>query len=81
MGVQIPPLAPLLIQEVRSTENVRCRVEDISAVRKKIYVEIPQEVVAEEIENAYRALNKKVRIKGFRPGKVPREILERYYRQ
>jgi len=60
---------------------VRCRVEDISAVRKKIHVEIPQEVVAEEIENAYRALNKKVRIKGFRPGKIPREILERYYRQ
>ncbi|MDD5452024.1 MAG: trigger factor [Desulfovibrionales bacterium] len=60
---------------------MRCRVEDISAVRKKIYVEIPQEVVAEEIENAYRALNKKVRIKGFRPGKIPREILERYYRQ
>ncbi|HEC99138.1 MAG TPA: trigger factor [Proteobacteria bacterium] len=81
MGVQIPPLAPLLIQKVRSTEKVKCRVEDLSAVRKKIYVEIPRGVVAEETENAYRALNKKVRIKGFRPGKVPREILERYYRQ
>ncbi len=60
---------------------MKCRVEDISAVRKKIYVEVSREVVVEETENAYRALNKKVRIKGFRPGKVPREILERYYRQ
>lgn len=60
---------------------MKCRVEDISAVRKKIYVEVPQEVIVEEIGKAYKALNKKVKIKGFRPGRVPREILERYHRK
>ena len=32
------------------------------------------------MDSTYRALNSKVKVKGFRPGKVPRSILERYYR-
>jgi trigger factor len=49
--------------------------EDVSAVKKKINVRISAETVDGEIENAYRALNKKAKIKGFRPGKIPRDIL------
>lgn len=33
------------------------------------------------MERAYRDLGKRVRVKGFRPGKVPRAILELYYRK
>ena len=37
-------------------------------------------MVSQEVESAYRALNRNVKIKGFRPGKAPRSILERYYK-
>jgi trigger factor len=37
-------------------------------------------VVTQEMESAYRVLNRNVKLRGFRPGKVPRPILERYYK-
>ena len=54
-------------------------VEDASAVKKILHIEIPQDDVAKEIDNAYKELNKTARVKGFRPGKVPRSVLERLY--
>lgn len=54
-------------------------VEDLSPVKKKIGVALPAEEVRAEIDQAYRGLQQRARIKGFRPGRVPRAILERYY--
>ncbi|MDD2318046.1 MAG: trigger factor [Desulfobacterales bacterium] len=56
-------------------------VEDLSSVKKKIHVEIPEEAVAREVEAAFNRLKKKAKIKGFRPGKAPRAVLERQYRK
>lgn len=55
-------------------------VEEISSIKKKIHVEIPPELVTKEVEALYREVGAKAKIKGFRPGKVPRNILERYFR-
>ncbi|MBW1675781.1 MAG: trigger factor [Deltaproteobacteria bacterium] len=52
-------------------------VEDVSSVKKILHVEIPEAEVTQELDKAYETLKKNVRIKGFRPGKVPRHILER----
>ncbi|MFH1147800.1 MAG: trigger factor [Pseudomonadota bacterium] len=60
---------------------MKCTVEEISSVKKKMHVEVPHTMVAEEVDNAYKELGKKIRIKGFRQGRIPRNILERYYRQ
>lgn len=54
-------------------------VVDLSASQKKIHVEIPAPKVQKEMESKYRDLSRQVRIKGFRPGKVPRNILKSYY--
>ena len=56
------------------------KVEDISQVKKKMSFEIPWVVMQDELESVYRTIGKKAKIKGFRPGKIPRKILENYYK-
>ena len=57
------------------------KIEEINPVKKKISVEIPWEEVKRELDAAYRTVGKKARVKGFRPGKTPRHILETYFRE
>ena len=54
-------------------------VVDLSANQKKLQVQIPALKVQEELDEKYRGLAKSIRIKGFRPGKVPRNIIKSYY--
>lgn len=56
-------------------------VEDISAVKKKINVEIPKEDVTREIDSAYQKIKNTAKIKGYRPGKTPRSVLERLFKK
>jgi len=56
-------------------------VEDTSTVKKVLHIEIPQNEVVDEIESAYKELNKTAKVKGFRPGKAPRSVLERLYKK
>jgi trigger factor len=56
------------------------KVEDISQVKKKMSFEIPWAFVKDELENVYRDIGKKAKIKGFRPGKIPRKVLESYFK-
>ncbi len=55
------------------------KVEDISSVKKKLSFELPAERVDTEIEKAYLKIGQKAKLKGFRPGKVPRPVLEQHY--
>lgn len=59
---------------------MKVSVEEISVIKKKIHVEVPEDEVKKEVDSFYSDLKKKAKIKGFRPGKVPREILERYFK-
>lgn len=54
-------------------------VEDQSSVKKILHIEVPAEEVTHELESAYTQLKKTAKIKGFRPGKAPRSVLERMY--
>ncbi len=56
------------------------KVEDISQVRKKMSFAIPWALVKDELETVYREIGKKAKIKGFRPGKIPRKMLENYFK-
>jgi trigger factor len=60
---------------------MQVRIEDVSPVEKKMVVEIPWDTVSARLGDAYRQLGKEVSLKGFRPGKVPRPVLEQYYAQ
>src|SRR4029077_15219977 len=48
---------------------------------KKVDFELPWSDVAPKLDKAYSDLRRDVRLKGFRPGKVPRAIVERMYRR
>jgi trigger factor len=61
-------------------ENV-VKVEDVSPVEKKLSFEISWSEVKEELDRSYRAIGRKANIKGFRAGKIPRHILEKYYKE
>jgi trigger factor len=60
---------------------MQVRIEDVSPVEKKMFVEIPWETVSQKLGDAYRELGKGVALKGFRKGKVPRPVLEQVYGQ
>ncbi|MCF8024174.1 MAG: trigger factor [Desulfobacteraceae bacterium] len=57
------------------------KVEDVSDVKKKVHVEIPQDQVSNKLDEAYKELKKNAKIKGYRPGKVPRAVLERHFKK
>jgi trigger factor len=62
------------------TESVfKAEMENLSEVKRKLSIVVPSDEVAQEVERAYRNLGKRAKVKGFRPGKVPRSILEMYY--
>ena len=56
-------------------------IEDISPVEKRVEFELPWTDVAPKLDKAYGALRRDVRVAGFRPGKVPRGVLEKMYRR
>jgi len=56
-------------------------IEDVSTVKKILHVEIPQEKVALELDKAYENLKKTAKLKGFRPGKTPRSVLENFFKK
>ena len=56
-------------------------IEDISPVEKRVDFEVPWVEVAARLDKAYDKLRREVRLKGFRPGKVPRQVVEKLYKQ
>ena len=56
-------------------------VEDVSSVKKILHIEVPENIVIRELDNAYKNLKKNAKVKGFRPGKAPRSVLERLYKK
>lgn len=55
------------------------KVEDVSSIKKKLIFEVASEQVDKEIRKALQKIGKKAKIKGFRAGKVPESVLEKYY--
>ncbi|MGC8926765.1 MAG: trigger factor [Myxococcota bacterium] len=55
------------------------KMEDINQIEKRLIVEIDPQYYKDEFEKTIKDVIKNVAIKGFRPGKVPRSIVERLY--
>ncbi len=65
--------------EASDTNAVRVQTSEESSVLRRLEVEVDANRVNRAFDRAYRDLAKNVAVKGFRPGKVPRSVLERLY--
>jgi len=59
---------------------MKTEFEDVSETQKKISIEIPSDVVDAEIDRVARDYSKQARLPGFRPGKVPSNIIKQRFR-
>ncbi|SEG52086.1 trigger factor [Thermomonospora echinospora] len=53
-------------------------VEELTPTRVKLTVEVPFDELKPNLDRAYKEISKQVRIKGFRPGKVPAPLIDQY---
>src|SRR5437870_10369184 len=60
-------------------EPARVTLEDLTPGRKRIQVEISATDVQAELERAFARVGRQARLPGFRPGRVPRPVLERNF--
>ena len=58
---------------------MKATVESINEVQSRIKVEVTSDTVDQAFDNAYRKLQKKARIQGFRPGKAPLGMIRKMY--
>jgi trigger factor len=61
----------------RSDADVKTDVEELSPTRVRLSVEVPFEELKPSLDKAYREIAQQVRIKGFRPGRVPPPVIDR----
>jgi trigger factor len=54
-------------------------IENISSVEKRLKIQVPAEEINKQIDARLRELGKQVRLKGFRPGRIPFSVLKQRY--
>ena len=58
---------------------MQVQVARISPVMMELAVEVPADHVKAEVEKIYSTLQRKAHVRGFRPGKAPRQVLAQLY--
>ncbi len=51
-------------------------VETLSGLERKVIVSVPAEKVEKEVSSRLKSLAQKVKMDGFRPGKVPLDVVK-----
>jgi len=59
---------------------MKVEVQEISPVEKRVDIELPAEQVDDEIKEKFDEVGRTVQVKGFRPGKAPRKVVERLFK-
>ena len=54
-------------------------IEESNSLRRKVTIEVEPDEIKHELDRAYNELKRGVVLKGFRPGRAPRNLLERFF--
>ena len=54
---------------------LKVKLQDGKACEKILTIEIAQDRISEEFESFYNSIAPRAKVPGFRPGKVPRDVL------
>src|SRR3989339_112780 len=58
---------------------MKVEAKKLDASKVQLDIEVPQETVKKKFEEVYEKVGKEARIPGFRPGKAPKDILEKHH--
>ena len=58
---------------------MKTEVKKIDSTKREISVEVSGDMVKNKFEDIFAKLSKEAKVPGFRPGHVPRDILEKHY--
>lgn len=58
---------------------MKSEILEISPVLMEVTVEVPWDRIQKDLNDTYKELGKTARVRGFRPGKVPRDVMKQVY--
>ena len=61
--------------------DIRIQLDDVTTVKKRLRVEVPAEVAANELNQVAGEYRKHARLPGFRPGKAPLQLIKRHFKK
>ena len=61
--------------------ETQIKLENVTTVQKKFSITIPAGKVSQVVERKFAEAQKTAKIKGFRPGKVPINMVKQYYKE
>lgn len=58
---------------------MKTQVKKIEQHKRELTVQVEGDIVREKFDQVYKRINKEAKVPGFRPGNIPRDILEKHY--
>lgn len=58
---------------------MQSEIREISPVLYEVTIEVPWDRIQKDLNDTYKEIGKTARVRGFRPGKVPRDIVKQVY--
>jgi trigger factor len=59
--------------------SIKIKLQEGKACEKILTIEVPGDRISEEFESFYKSIATRAKVPGFRPGKIPRDVLVMHY--
>jgi trigger factor len=78
-ATQVTATEATAAQEPQFTYPIK--IEDAGPATKRVQIEIPQERIAQKLEEQFKEIRQQAAIPGFRPGHAPQKLVEKRFSQ
>ena len=58
---------------------MKVEVKNLEKNKSQLHIEVPSETVKQKFNEVYQKISREAKIPGFRPGKAPRDVLEKHH--